>query len=131
MVKEWIDKITEVYTTEGLSSVIQSLNNSLEFKLICELFEIPEDILEKYASSFGWYRISKYQVLSEKFIETHKYEVNWLEIVKRQKMSVPFIENHIQYIIPYFDEMMQNPFISEMSISYIREKYNIQPDKSY
>ena len=90
-----------------------------------ELKKEIEEIIKKlnlqcsvkdFPSIVDWYRISKYQKLSESFIEKYSDKVDWIYISKYQKLNESFIEKHSDKVIWYCisrDQKLTESFIEK------------------
>src|SRR4030042_1319441 len=83
---------------------------------------LSELFIEKYADKVNWYKISIYQHLSESFIEKYSDKVDWEYISKYQHLSESFIEKYADKV--NWDNISIYQHLSESFIEKYAEKVN-------
>jgi len=88
-----------------------------------KLLQYP-NLIEKYKGKLSWWKVCRYQKLTEEFIEKYKDYVDWAEVCRHQKLSEPFIEKHI-------DKVKWSPvfFVQTLSIEFIEKHIDKINDK--
>ena len=82
----------------------------------------PLEVLEQYADKLEghWWRISKYQPLTEDFMRTFESKLNWEIVSQYQKLSENFISEFQGKV--YWDKVCQYQKLSEKFIKQFKHK---------
>ena len=98
----------------------ENINNFVvDWYRISKFQKLSEELIEKLFDKVDWYYISKYQTLSESFIEKYCDKVNWCYISINQTLSEEFIDKYIDKVYWCFISKYQT-----LSEEFIEKHYD-------